>query len=70
MLRRHHNLYHNPQYVPPPPHAKTHRCNTCQRSFRHKGNLLRHMEVHMQESTGNDRNTALKQRLEVFLFFF
>jgi len=26
------------------------------------------MEVHMQESTGNDRNTALKQRLEVLLF--
>jgi len=26
------------------------------------------MEVHMQESTGNDRNTALKQRLEVLYF--
>jgi len=23
----------------------------------------------MQESTGNDRNTALKQRLEVLFFF-
>ncbi|VVC33795.1 Zinc finger C2H2-type,Zinc finger, RING/FYVE/PHD-type [Cinara cedri] len=64
LLRRHHNLYHNPAYIPPAPHEKTHQCNTCQRSFRHKGNLLRHMEVHMQESTGNDRNTAMKQRLE------
>jgi len=27
------------------------------------------MEVHMQESTGNDRNTAIKQRLEVLLLF-
>lgn len=28
------------------------------------------MEVHMQESTGNDRNTAIKQRLEVLFLKF
>ena len=30
---------------------KTHECPECQRTFRHKGNLIRHMALHDPEST-------------------
>ncbi|XP_018572303.1 transcriptional repressor CTCF isoform X2 [Anoplophora glabripennis] len=46
LLKRHQNLYHNPEYIPPPPREKTHECPECSRAFRHKGNLIRHMAAH------------------------
>lgn len=60
LLKRHQNLYHNPQYVPPPPREKTHECLECGRAFRHKGNLLRHMAVHDPESSIQEKQLALK----------
>ncbi|XP_046997162.1 transcriptional repressor CTCFL isoform X2 [Schistocerca americana] len=60
LLRRHQNLYHNPNYVPPPPREKTHECPECGRPFRHKGNLIRHMAVHDPESSAQEKALALK----------
>lgn len=40
LLKRHQNLYHNPDYIPPPPREKTHECPECTRAFRHKGLLF------------------------------
>ncbi len=59
-MRRHQNLYHNPNYVPPAPREKQHECSECNRSFRHKGNLIRHMAIHDPESTAQERQLALK----------
>ncbi|XP_063837493.1 transcriptional repressor CTCF-like [Ostrinia nubilalis] len=60
LLRRHQNLYHNPNYVPKPPKEKTHTCHECQRSFAHKGNLIRHLAVHDPDSGHQERALALK----------
>jgi uncharacterized Zn-finger protein len=60
LLRRHQNLYHNPNYVPPQPRDKQHECSECGRSFRHKGNLIRHMAIHDPESSAHERALALK----------
>ncbi|CAB0009497.1 unnamed protein product, partial [Nesidiocoris tenuis] len=60
LLKRHQNLYHNPNYVPPPPREKTHECPECQRAFRHKGNLIRHMSAHDPESSAQEKALALK----------
>ncbi|XP_067003344.1 transcriptional repressor CTCF isoform X1 [Anabrus simplex] len=60
LLRRHQNLYHNPNYVPPPPREKTHECPECGRAFRHKGNLIRHMAVHDPDSSAQEKALALK----------
>ncbi|CAG7837591.1 unnamed protein product [Allacma fusca] len=60
LLRRHQNLYHNPNYVPPQPRDKQHECAECGRSFRHKGNLIRHMAIHDPESSAHERALALK----------
>ncbi|XP_054273871.1 transcriptional repressor CTCF-like isoform X3 [Macrosteles quadrilineatus] len=60
LLKRHQNLYHNPNYIPPPPREKTHECPECQRAFRHKGNLIRHMSVHDPESSAHEKAVALK----------
>jgi len=38
LLKRHKNLYHNPEYIPPQPKEKTHECPHCTKAFRHKGN--------------------------------
>ena len=46
LLKRHKNLYHNPEYIPPAPKEKTHECAHCNKSFRHKGNLMRHLVIH------------------------
>lgn len=50
LLKRHQNLYHNPDYVPPPPREKTHECPECHKMFRHKGNLIRHLAIHDPEA--------------------
>ncbi|XP_052126287.1 transcriptional repressor CTCFL isoform X2 [Frankliniella occidentalis] len=60
LLKRHQNLYHNPQYVPPCPREKTHECSECGRTFRHKGNLIRHMAVHDPDATTQEKAMALK----------
>ncbi|XP_053624196.1 transcriptional repressor CTCF-like isoform X2 [Plodia interpunctella] len=60
LLRRHQNLYHNPDYVPKPPKEKTHTCHECKRTFAHKGNLIRHLAVHDPESSHQDHTMALK----------
>lgn len=60
LLKRHQNLYHNPNYVPPPPREKTHECPECSRAFRHKGNLIRHMAIHDPDSSIQEKQLALK----------
>ncbi|CAH0577745.1 unnamed protein product [Chrysodeixis includens] len=60
LLRRHQNLYHNPNYVPKPPKEKTHTCHECNRMFAHKGNLIRHLAVHDPDSGHQERALALK----------
>lgn len=60
LLRRHQNLYHNPDYVPKPPKEKTHTCHECNRTFAHKGNLIRHLAVHDPDSGHHERVLALK----------
>jgi len=45
LLKRHQNLYHNPDYQPPIPKDKPYECPLCNRGFRHKGNLLRHQAL-------------------------
>jgi uncharacterized Zn-finger protein len=46
LLKRHENIYHNPNYIATTPKEKTHSCPTCNKAFRHKGNLMRHMVQH------------------------
>lgn len=46
LLKRHENIYHNPDYVATTPKEKCHKCPTCKKTFRHKGNLMRHMASH------------------------
>lgn len=53
-------MYHNPDYVPPEPQEKTHECPECKRSFRHKGNLIRHMYMHDPDSETIQTQNALK----------
>lgn len=60
LLRRHQNLYHNPNYVAPKPKDKTHQCPTCARGFHHKGNLIRHMAVHDPSSAVHEESAQLK----------
>jgi len=60
LLRRHQNLYHNPNYVPPQPRDKQHECAECGRTFRHKGNLIRHMAIHDPDSSAHEKALALK----------
>lgn len=60
LLKRHINLYHDPNYVPPTPKEKTHVCPSCDRQFRHKGNLIRHMSLHDPDSSVREHAMALK----------
>ncbi|XP_050300852.1 transcriptional repressor CTCFL [Anthonomus grandis grandis] len=60
LLKRHQNLYHNPEYIPPPPKEKTHECPECSRTFRHKGNLIRHMAAHDPDPTIQRKQLELK----------
>ncbi|KAK2157921.1 hypothetical protein LSH36_181g01043 [Paralvinella palmiformis] len=50
LLKRHKNLYHNPDYVPPAPKDKIHECPDCDKAFAHRGNLLRHRMSHDPEN--------------------
>ncbi|XP_043202952.1 transcriptional repressor CTCFL-like [Amphibalanus amphitrite] len=60
LLKRHVNLYHNPNYIPPQPREKTHECPECGRAFRHKGNLIRHLAIHDPEASAAEKQLALK----------
>lgn len=60
LLKRHHNIYHNPQYIPPPPREKTLECQECGCVFRHKGTLIWHSAVHDSDSAVVERQVALK----------
>ena len=60
LLKRHVNLYHNPNYIPPQPREKTHECPECGRTFRHKGNLIRHLAIHDPEASAAEKQLALK----------
>lgn len=60
LLKRHQNLYHNPEYVPPMPKEKTHECPECSRAFRHKGNLIRHMAAHDPDPNIQRKKLELK----------
>ncbi|KAG5678729.1 hypothetical protein PVAND_008377 [Polypedilum vanderplanki] len=53
LLKRHENIYHNPNYVAATPKEKTHSCPTCGKAFRHKGNLMRHMVQHEGGESSN-----------------
>ncbi|XP_052872005.1 transcriptional repressor CTCFL-like [Anopheles cruzii] len=61
LLKRHINLYHNPDYIQPEPLVKTHGCPSCPRRFRHKGNLMRHMSMHDPESAMHAELVALRE---------
>lgn len=60
LLKRHQNLYHNPEYIPPQPREKTHECPECSRTFRHKGNLIRHMAAHDPDPSIQRKQLELK----------
>lgn len=60
LLKRHINLYHDPNYIAPTPKEKTHVCPSCNRQFRHKGNLIRHMSLHDPDSSVREHAMALK----------
>ncbi|XP_055951233.1 transcriptional repressor CTCF-like [Argiope bruennichi] len=60
LLKRHKNLYHNPDYVKPEPKEKTHICAVCYRAFRHKGNLMRHFAVHDPDATISEKELAMQ----------
>lgn len=60
LLKRHYNLYHNKNYIPPTPKPKTHVCPDCEKSFSHKGNLIRHMAIHDPDSGAKEEAFALK----------
>jgi uncharacterized C2H2 Zn-finger protein len=74
LLRRHQNLYHNPDYVPPPPGEKRHECPECGKPFRHKGNLIRHLALHDPDAAQQELRAfraARKQRIKgLFTAFF
>lgn len=55
LLKRHENIYHNPDYVAVMPREKNHNCPTCEKAFRHKGNLMRHMASHDTDKSDSIR---------------
>ncbi|XP_017009569.2 transcriptional repressor CTCF [Drosophila takahashii] len=67
LLRRHINLMHNDEYQPPVPRAKMHKCPSCSREFTHKGNLMRHMEMHDDAAKAREKQRRLKMGRNVRL---
>ncbi|GIY28549.1 hypothetical protein CDAR_409531 [Caerostris darwini] len=63
LLKRHKNLYHNPDYVKPEPKEKTHVCAICFKAFRHKGNLMRHHAIHDPDATASEKEVAMTWRV-------
>ncbi|XP_053954620.1 transcriptional repressor CTCF [Anastrepha ludens] len=59
LLGRHTNLYHNDNYVPPPKLERTHKCPYCTRTFAHKGNMVRHMQLH-DAAVGNGKDLKIE----------
>ncbi|XP_013787698.1 zinc finger protein 37-like isoform X2 [Limulus polyphemus] len=59
LLKRHKNLYHDPNYIPPVPREKTHECAECGKAFRHKGNLIRHLAIHDPDATEAEKAEAM-----------
>lgn len=55
LLKRHQNLNHNPEYIPPLPKEKTNKCHDCGELYRFKGNLIRHMAIHNSDSQPKKR---------------
>ena len=55
-------MYHNPAYIPTAPKVKTYECPECGKSFRHKGNLIRHMALHDPELAVQEEAMIGRQR--------
>ncbi|KAL3859331.1 hypothetical protein ACJMK2_009556 [Sinanodonta woodiana] len=53
LLKRHKNLYHTTDYVPPTPKDKEHECLECDKSYANKGNLVRHLAQHDSECSSD-----------------
>lgn len=64
LLKRHENIYHNPNYIATTPKEKTHHCPTCNKAFRHKGNLMRHMVQHENGETGESKTKIVRVKGE------
>ncbi|XP_067646250.1 gastrula zinc finger protein XlCGF57.1-like [Eurosta solidaginis] len=64
LLTRHTNLYHTINNVPPPKLEKIHHCPYCSRSFAHKGNMVRHMQIHDNTPDQENRRTRLYNQHE------
>lgn len=64
LLRRHENIYHNPEYVAVAPREKNHNCPTCHKAFRHKGNLMRHIASHEGNSVARVKTESGEEMLE------
>lgn len=61
MLHHHHDLYHNPDYVPKPRKKKTLLCNKCNQTFAHKGHLISHLAIHNHKTSPQEQALAHKQ---------
>ena len=59
LLKRHKNIYHNPNYVPPTPKEKTLECSQCKKAFRYKGNLIRHMSYEHPEPASINTDSTI-----------
>ena len=60
LLKRHKNLHHTPDYIPPMPKEKTHECTECDKTFAHKGNLMRHLSHHDSEDESSQKDLIPK----------
>ena len=65
LLKRHENIYHNPDYVAVTPREKNHNCPTCGKAFRHKGNLMRHMASHDMQGESSTTSVRVKGEEDV-----